>query len=370
MRIGIDATAIGPGPGASNYMLNLTRNLLHLDVENEYVVYCRRQVPEELRTAGHRARFEVTRLGNRKLAEQVWLSRRAPFDGLDVLHCCWSLPLVRPGTCVLTAHGFSWMLMPELFPPGLRMYWKLGAERTIRKAARVISISEWTKQLCMERLGISGERIDVVYHGVDLEQFRPIGDADTLEQVRKRYDLPERYLLFLGSTLPVKNVGRLVGAFARLCQRGDFEDYRLVIAGGQGWGHDAVLEAVNRLGVAGRVSFPGFVRGADLPALYSAATLFVVPSLYEGFGIPILESFACGTPVIASNASCLPEVAGDAALLFDPNDEEDLAGALERALSDDALRERMVRRGLERAGGFTWERAARKSLETYTRACA
>jgi glycosyltransferase involved in cell wall biosynthesis len=190
-------------------------------------------------------------------------------------------------------------------------------------------------------------------------------DAVAIEVVRRRYGLEGPFLLSVGSLEPGKNRERLLQAFARLQARG--LKHALVVAGQRAWRYEGEAPLARRLGLADSVRFLGHVPQADLPALYSAADLFVFPSLYEGFGLPALEALACGTPVVASNVSALPEVVGDAALQVSPLDVEALADAMERLLRDDRLRSDLRERGLERAAQFSWEKAARQTAEVYHR---
>jgi glycosyltransferase involved in cell wall biosynthesis len=214
----------------------------------------------------------------------------------------------------------------------------------------------------MELLGVESDRIEVVYPGVE-ERFHPVKDQTLLEKVRKRYNLPPRFILGLGTLQPRKNFTRLIEAYSLLVTR--HPSLRLVIAGGKGWLYEEIFATVERLGLADKVVFPGFVADGDLPALYNLADLFVFPSLYEGFGLPPLEALACGTPVITSDASSLPEVVGEAGPMVEATDVEALAEAMKRVLEDDALQERMIAQGLEQARKFTWKKAAAKLLSLY-----
>ena len=223
----------------------------------------------------------------------------------------------------------------------------------------------------MRAYGVDAAKIRVIYLGRD-EALAPVRDAGELARSRERYGIAGRYLLFVGTLQPRKNLARVIEAFGCMIARTRDPDLRLVVAGKQGWLFDAMgLPAqVTRLGLAGRVIFPGYVEDADLPALLSGATAFVFPSLYEGFGIPVLEAGACGVPVITSNTSSLPEVAGDpaagpeqaAALLVDPHDVDAIADAMARLSTDAALREELPRRGRENVKRFSWEKCARQTL--------
>ena len=205
--------------------------------------------------------------------------------------------------------------------PGMQRYLGEGVPRSVARATHVIAVSECTKADLVEAYGTPPEKISVIYAGVQ-PHFEPVHDAERLQAVRRRCRLgQEPFILTVGTLQPRKNHLRLVQAFARL-----ESGHRLVISGGPGWDYEAVPAEVVRLGLEKRVVFPGFVADEDLPALYSAADLFVYPSLYEGFGLPVLEAMACGTPVVAADDSALPEVVGEAGLLADPLDVDALAG--------------------------------------------
>jgi glycosyltransferase involved in cell wall biosynthesis len=225
----------------------------------------------------------------------------------------------------------------------------------------IITISETSKADIIHHLNIRQQKIQVVYRCVS-QVYRP-ADANAIAEVRARYGLPENCILYVGSAEERKNLRRLLHAYARLVQNDS--QRQLVIAGPHQPSTSPIGNVIQELDLGQRVTFTGYIRETDLPALYSAAEVFVFPSLYEGFGLPPLEAMACGTPVITSNASSLPEVVGDAALTVDPYDVDGLAAAIERALADEDLRAELRRRGLERAARFTWERAARETLAVY-----
>jgi glycosyltransferase involved in cell wall biosynthesis len=226
----------------------------------------------------------------------------------------------------------------------------------------VIAVSESTKRDLVERYGLSPDRIDVVYNGVDAS-FQPV-PADQVNAFRTREGLPERFILFVGTLEPRKNVVRLIEAYARLPEGRP----ALVLVGSKGWLYDDIFARVEALSLKEKVRFAGYVSADALPYWYNAAELLAYPSLYEGFGLPPLEAMACGTPVVTSTASSLPEVVGDAALLVDPTDVEALSVAIEKVLSDEDLRRQMQAAGLAQAQHFSWETAARGTLESYRRA--
>jgi glycosyltransferase involved in cell wall biosynthesis len=282
---------------------------------------------------------------------------------VDIFHSPdFVLPPVRRARTMLTVHDLSFMRYPECADAHLRAYLNKVVPRSVRRADLVLADSQHTKDDLAELLDVDADRIEVIYPGVE-ERFRPIGDKATLEEVRKRYSLPPRFVLGLGTLQPRKNFTRLIEAYSLLITHYPF--LQLVIVGGKGWLYEEIFAAVEELGLEEKVIFAGFVADGDLPALYNLADLFVFPSLYEGFGLPPLEAMACGTPVITSNASSLPEVVGEAGLMVEATDVKALAEAMKRVLEDDVLREGMIAKGLEQARQFTWQKAAAKLLNLY-----
>jgi glycosyltransferase involved in cell wall biosynthesis len=235
-------------------------------------------------------------------------------------------------------------------------------------ATRIIADSEATCLDLIRHYHIQEHKITVVYPGCD-RSLAPVTDRELLTSVRARYRLAHSYLLYVGTLHPRKNLVRLIEAFAFLTASLDAETkdgaspLQLVLAGQKGWLYDDILAQVRKLGLTERVRLTGYLPPADLPALLSGARAFVFPSLYEGFGLPVLEAMACGTPVICSNVSSLPEVAGDAALLVDPLDVDALAAALEQVVVDPELRRALVERGFRQAARFSWRRCARETLQ-------
>jgi glycosyltransferase involved in cell wall biosynthesis len=244
--------------------------------------------------------------------------------------------------------------------PNLRDKFYLSLDyKGIKKATRIIAVSHSTKRDLVQHLSIPEERIRVVYEGVDHQRFRPVA--------RKLFDFP--YILYVGSEHPRKNLVTLLRAFGRLKREARFRDIKLVKVGKAG-GPEAdfrgqTLQAIRELNLSGDVVFTGYVPERDLPAYYSGALCFVLPSFYEGFGLPVLEAMACGCPVVVSRVSSLPEVGGEAAIYINPNDPEDLAGALRQVATDEGLRRDMSRRGFEQARRFSWKHTAQETLEVY-----
>jgi len=389
MRIGIDYTAaVQQGAGIGRYTRQLVRALLELDTHNEYVLLAAAAgsgLPWK-GPAGRTSGFDrstlygvspghvrtITLPVSERLLTILWHRLRLPLwvewiaGPLDVFHSPdFVLPPVRRARTVLTVHDLSFVRVPECADPGLRSYLQRVVPASARRADIVLADSECTKADVVELLGVDVSRVVVVYPGVE-PRFQRVQDRQALDAVRQRYNLPDHFALGLGTLQPRKNLGRLIEAYAGVREELGSE-LHLVIAGGAGWMYESVFRRVAELGLQNLVSFPGYIADEDLPTLYSLADLFVFPSLYEGFGLPVLEAMACGTPVVTSAVSSLPEVAGDAALLVDPLDTQALAEAMRRALDDTRLRSEMVQKGLEQARRFTWAVSARQLMEIYHR---
>ena len=282
----------------------------------------------------------------------------------DVFHATdHVLPSLRRTPSVFTVHDLAFLAHPETHLRANRAYLATMMPRYVAAATMVIADSESTRRDLLARYGVPPDNVRVVPLGVE-PIFAPVPPTEARPVVAERYGFTAPYLLFVGTLEPRKNLRGLVAAYRALLQRrADLPT--LAIAGGEGWWYDDLYRLIKREGLAGRVRFLGRVPDADLPALYSGSAVFAYPSLYEGFGLPPLEALACGTPVVCSNRSSLPEVVGDAALLVEPTDVGALAGALERLLDDEPLRRELRARGLARAAQFTWARTATETLATY-----
>jgi glycosyltransferase involved in cell wall biosynthesis len=287
-------------------------------------------------------------------------------DRIDLLHSlAFVQPVVLPCPGVVTVYDLSFIHYPQRLQPWRRLYLRWGTTYSAQRASRVIAISASTKRDIVALLGVAEGKVDVIPCGVD-EDFRPVERQEQLKELRKRRRLPPRMLLFVGTIEPRKNLTTLLRSYALL--REWIQPPPLVIAGAKGWQHEEVFSLAQELGLLDELLFPGFIPRDELPLWYNAADLFVYPSLYEGFGLPPLEAMACGTPVVASNTSSLPEVVGDAGLLVEPTDAEEIAEAMQRLLTDSTLRDELTSKGLERARAFTWHRTARETAEVYDRA--
>jgi glycosyltransferase involved in cell wall biosynthesis len=258
-------------------------------------------------------------------------------------------------------HDLGFLAYPEAHRAAERRYLAWSTGWNARRSTAVLADSAATRADLVRQYGVAESKVHVVHLGRD-ESLVPVRDRQVLEETRARVGIGQRYLLCVGTLQPRKNLSRVVEAFARLAARPELLDVQLVLAGKRGWLYEELFSQVGRRGLEGRVLFPGYVDEADLAALYSGALVYIYPSLYEGFGIPVLEAQACGVPVMTSNNSSLPEVAGDAALLVDPTDVDAIADAMLRLATDDALRAELVQRGFENVKRFSWEKCARETL--------
>ncbi len=374
MRIGLDGKVLTlRAGGIGRYAINLTRAMLAEAAARrpdlEFVIFTGPQtcpdVMAEFRGACDECFLGAKSSVIRSMALVPAALRRLRVDvfhGMDHV----GIPFVgRTAKTVVTVHDVIVLILPETFTARHRLVVRTALARVRRKADRVIVPSRAVKRDVVTRLGLPEDRVVVTPEGCD-PRFRPVGSAEVLRAAAAKYGLPPRYVLAVGTLEPRKNLTTLLRAFARLRRDGDVDPgLRLVLAGARGWLDEPIFRSVRSLGLEGTVHFPGFIDDDDLPAVYGGAALFVFPSLYEGFGLPLLEAMACGVPVVTSNVSSLPEVAGDAALLVDPRDVDGLAAAVSRALRDAGLRERLRAAGLARARQFSWQTTARLTLDTY-----
>jgi glycosyltransferase involved in cell wall biosynthesis len=361
MQIGIDARLWGePRSGIGRYTRSLVETLVTLAPDERWVLYLDRPARDLPAGAEARCLPWPQRL--------LWTLWAAPRDlarrPVDLFHGVtgFELPRGSAARLVTTVHDLIPLRFPRLVP--WRHRWAVRAllGSALRRAARVIAVSAATRAEILSRFRLPAEKVVVVPEAA-APHFGPPSPAEA-GRVRARYGLETPYVLFVGLLEPKKNLATLLDAIARLRATGGFRDTRLVLAGEAGWGTAALDAAALRRGLDGVVRLLGAVPDADLPALYAGARAFVFPSLWEGFGLPVLEAMAAGAPVVASTRGALPEIAGDAALLVEPAPAP-LAEAIGRVLDDGALRERLREAGLARARAYSWERTATETLAVY-----
>ncbi|MBN1976448.1 MAG: glycosyltransferase family 4 protein [Anaerolineae bacterium] len=307
-------------------------------------------------------------LGYKPWRMLVWLGQftRVGFDPLladaELFHATEHLlPPLRSIPTVLTVHDLIFRHLPEHHKPLNRWYLNLALPLYCRRANHIIAVSEHSKRDLVAAYGVAEEEVTVVYEAAD-PRFR-LQPTQAVMDVRARYGLPERYLLFVGTIEPRKNLSRLLAAFEAVRAEGLTDG--LVVVGKRGWLYGGFFTRLEESPAKDAVILPGYVPDEDLPAFYAGAQALILPSVYEGFGLPVLEAMACGTPVAASNASCIPEIGGEAALYFDPLDLEAMVEAMRRLLRDAGLQGEMRACGLAQSARFSWERAAAETQAVY-----
>lgn len=351
--------------GIHGYLYNTLALLPEVAPEFEYTVFTGRGKPP----ASPGMTVRRARLPNENPVSRIaWEQFAAPFElrrlKPDLLHgMAFALPLAWRGPSVVTIFDLSFIRHPERLSAARRLYLRAFTRASARRATRVLAISRSARDEIHELLGVPLDCIDVAYPGVSPDFYRRT--PAEIEAFRREHGLPERFILYLGTLEPRKNLETLIHAYARLPQR---REVRLVLAGARGWQTEGLFELIETLGLAEDVLTTGYLSGSALPMWYNASELFAYPSLYEGFGMPVVEAMACGAPVVASHATSLPEAAGPAGTLLPPTDVDAWVDAIARLLDDEDTRRSLSRRGQQHARQFTWQQTARQTAECYHRA--
>ena len=364
MRIAIDARKLRDY-GIGTYIRNLLRHLARMDDNNEYVVLCRPDDAAFAAELGQNFRPVAQKSLQYSVREQLELPLELRREKADLFHAPhYVLPALTPCRSVVTIHDCIHLRFPQYLPNRLGYaYARSALWVATHRSARVFTVSEASKRDILEYFDVPESKIAVIYNAID-ERFSEEPAADEVMRVKERYQLNDPFILYAGNIKPHKNLERLIEAF-HIIRKGELEYVKLLIIGDEISKYAALRRTVHRYKLHKHVRFFGFVPDATLAILYRLARVFVFPSLYEGFGLPPLEAMASGTPVITSNVSSLPEVAGDAAMLIDPYETDAIAGAMRRVLMDDRLRDDMRERGLARAREFSWGRSVRRVREIY-----
>ena len=362
MRFSVDAHAIGQHlTGNETYVRNLLNCFAALDREADFVTYLS-------------SRDSFAEVPRRFLKRQVAvnpfarlgfdLPRRLRRDRPDLLHVQYTSPVFSSTPIVVSVHDVSFLEHPDYFEPFRALQLRFTVKRTVKSAARVITPSEFSKQRILSAYRLDEAKVVVLPNGVSSE-FRPISREISQRWVDAKFGLPRPFILTVGDLQPRKNHVALIRAFEKLVHAHPHLTHHLVIVGKETWRASAVRAAAKRSSLADRIHFTGFVSDEGLRKLYGACDLFVYPSLYEGFGLPIVEAMACGRAVACSNTTAMPEVADSAAILFNPKSEDEMVLAMRDLLLNPELRQRMERLGLQRAAMFSWESNAAKTLDLY-----
>lgn len=366
MTIGIDGSRafIEGKTGTENYSYQIIKNLSSIDLKNNYLIYIKKSQVSNLKSQMWPQNFQFKIIDLPRLWTQIGLALRTFIDPIDVLFVpSHTLPLIkRPGLkTVVTVHDLGAEYLPALHQLKQVLYLNIMTHYQLKSADRIIAVSEATKADLINRVQIRKNKVSVVYEAADEKVFNKIS-TDSLQYVLRHFKLQKnKYFLFVGTIQPRKNLEKIIEAFKVFSE--STLGYDLVLAGGKGWKSDAIYDLPQKLGIGQEVRFIGRVTDEELRALYNGATGLVYPSLFEGFGLPIVEAFNCGCPVITSKISSMPEVAGDSAILVDPYNKEEIAEALGSLASKDTLRSSLIKKGYLRSKFFSWRKAAIDTLE-------
>ena len=376
MRIGIDISrTIEESTGVGYYAKNLVHALAGVDSENDYILYgifydCfpkgwkRAEVPKTRNFTLHQKNMPSWWVD--KMWKNFGKYKEKLFGEIDVLHStAFTMPLVSKLKVVVTIHDLSIFIYPQHHTEANYQFVTRNVHQAAREASFIIADSENTKREIRRFLHVPEEKIEVVYLAAGDIFYRKCSGG-SLTQIKDKYKIKKRYFLSVGSMEPRKNLGRALVAFKALIEMKK-ADYQFVITGGRGWKNVAFYNLIRKLDIDEHLIFTGYVPEEDLPALYQGADAFVYSSLYEGFGLPVLEAMVSGIPVITSNTSSLPEVAGDAAILVNPTEVFEIYEAMEALATKPQLREKLRVKGKEQSTKFSWEKTALKTLEIYRR---
>ncbi|GCE17475.1 glycosyltransferase family 4 protein [Dictyobacter kobayashii] len=379
MHIGINAQLLSYGQsyrngGVSRYIRYLLTQIAKEPGDHTYTVFVNGQdVIEQLEQHPQitfvSAPWPESKPAVRIAWEQFTLPRLVRQRQIDVLHSPVNVrPEYLPARCasIVTIHDLAFLRFPHVLTAPKRLYHQTFTIRSLKRASMLITVSESTKRDVHELVGIPYERIQTIYPCID-ERFSNVSIEDRLDTFREKYGVAEGFILYLGTLEPRKNIATLIDAYAQLRQQYHIRE-KLVLAGGKGWLYDTIFEKVRQSGLEKEVLFPGFVSDSEQALWYQSASVFAYPSLYEGFGIPVAEALASGTPVVTSNISSLPEAGAGLALCIDPNDMHALSGALYQALTDPALRERCRQQASTVAQRFSAQTMAAKTIAAYEQA--
>jgi len=372
MQIWVDAPSLGNQPftGIENYTLNLINNLSALDLKNSYKIFGLRINQDGLDIST--GKFVLKKIPDLIRARSIWYSWSiwnyfiSPILLLKerpdlYISSIPALPLYCAVPSIFIAYDVCPLIITNAFFTRTRVKFKMDIQHAARCANSIIAISQSTKDDMVKYLKVDQSKISIIYPGYDNSIFLPVNNQELLDGVCRKYGIHGNYIFHVGTLEPRKNTKRLIEAYLKLRLAGNIK-HKLVITGAKGWLYDDVQQLIQEAVSRNEIILTGYVDIIDLPALYSGADAFIYPSLYEGFGLPPLEAMACGTPVITSNISSLPEVVGDAGMLVDPYNVDEIAQAIYRVISDNKLCEDMKRKGLKRAQVFSWGKSARKML--------
>lgn len=352
--------------GIGVYTNNLLRELFKIDKSNQYIL-----LYKDTKSIGKFSGYpNVQEMAIKMPTKLLWDQIAVPWivvtEKLDLIfNPKLSVPLFVRCKTVFVFHGAEQFAHPEIFRFYDRIYFTLTMPFFCKKASIIISTTEKGIKDIGYYLRVNTSKIKPIHHGLNKQFLNIDKSKSSLENIISKYNLPNKYILFVGGLTPLKNIGRLLQAFQKLKKR--LPGYKLVIIGFKRWKYKKEIELIKTLELENDVIFAGWVQDEDMPALYGLADVLAFPSLYEGFGIPLLEAMACGCPIVTSNTGGLPEVAGEAAVFVNPYDVEDIANAMFNIINDNSLRQHLIGRGYKQVKKFSWEKCASEVLEVFER---
>lgn len=361
-RFGYDENGLPRRVGSSEYAYQLLINLNKIDNKNEYFIYLPTNPTKDLPEESSNWHYKIIK--KRSIWTLFDLSREFIFKerNLDIFFSpTHYLPAFSPFSAAISIMDLSFYHYPQLFKRKDLYQMKFWTKLSVKKAKKIFTISEASKDDIIRIYNIPEKKVVVTYPGIKSEVSIK-NKVLSMEEIKEKYGIGADYVLFVGTLQPRKNVTRLVEAFSKLILNSQFSTFNLIIVGKKGWMYEEILQAPKKFGIEDKVRFLDFVSDEDLPSFYKNATCFVLPSLYEGFGLPVLEAMQNGCPVITSNVSSLPEAGGDAALYINPEDANDIAEKIKKVISDKKLRSDMIEKGYKQIEKFSWEKTAKETL--------
>jgi glycosyltransferase involved in cell wall biosynthesis len=368
MKIGIDASRANKPhkTGVEWYSYHIIEELKKIDKDNHYFLYTDKPLEGELGKCPDNFEEVVLKwwlprfwtLG--RLSLEMKFGKKKP----DVLFVpAHTIPLLTPKRTVVTVHDIGFEHFEHLYPWADKLYHRFSIQVIKRKADRILTVSNYSKKDIVDFYNIPKHKVEVVLNGFDNEKYK---EMDVADKELEQFKIFGKYILFIGRLEEKKNTRRLVQAFAKFKNKYSKDEHKLVLVGKQGFGFDRVVEVIEQYNLQDQVIMPGWVSDSDLPKLLNRASLFIFPSLFEGFGIPVVEAMACGCPVVCSKTTSLPEASGAAALMFDPENIEEMVSRIEQVLLNPVVSESLTEKGLNHAARFSWQKCARETLEVIT----
>lgn len=370
MKIGVDARGLH-WPGVGRYIRELIHGLAEVDNKNHYIIYfSSRDELESNPFTNQNFKSAVVPVPCMTMKEQLLLPLQLMKDKLDLFHAtCFVAPIFHPCPFIVTIHDLQLKINRDWFPPlrgirkySARAYYDFMNWNAVSYSRKIITVSHHTRKEILRYFPRAEKKLAVIHHGIN-PNFHPVKSPETISRIKEKYNIHGKYILFVGTLNKRKNLSRLLSAFSEL--QGVLHEYKLVVAAKIDHRYPEPIKLTEQLGIVDKVLYIGYVPSGDLPPLYSGSSVCVIPTVHESFCFPVVEAMACGVPVITSNVTSLPEIAGDAAYLVNPYNTEDMKEAIQKVISDQSVRNILIEKGLSRVKQFSWRTAAEKVVAIY-----